>query len=197
MNAIMLENNRSLNDLTSILDKNDYIIIHGNPVIIKSWYRKLALILWISTQIIHERRIINTNEIIYEFTVRATAPSWRYSEASSSCSSKEREFNHIENDVRATAQTRASNRAIHDLIWIPGYILIQWINTPIDKEDTIPSNNISSDPITFNQKKLLTNLIYRNYPEWDTRTQYLNRVNTLTKEEAKTHIKKLFPPINK
>ena len=53
---------------------------------------------------------------IYEITVRATSPSGRYSEACASCASNERDFTHLENDVRATSQTRATNRAISDLI---------------------------------------------------------------------------------
>jgi hypothetical protein len=37
-------------------------------------------------------------------------------ESSASCSSNERDFNNLNHDVRATAQTRATNRSISDLI---------------------------------------------------------------------------------
>ncbi len=100
-----------------LLTENDYQIIKGKTCIKKSGFRKLSCAFWISTEITKENRINFEKSFIYEITVRATAPNWRFVEACASCSSIEKEFNHLENDVRATAQTRASNRAISDLIW--------------------------------------------------------------------------------
>jgi hypothetical protein len=70
----------------------------------------------ISTEIVHENRVNLDGYFVYEITVRATSPSGRYSEACASCASNEKDFTHVEHDVRATAQTRATNRAISDLI---------------------------------------------------------------------------------
>ena len=100
-----------------LLTENDYQTIKGRTCIKKSGFRKLACAFWISTEIMKENRINFEKSFVYEITVRATAPNWRFVEACASCSSIEKEFNHLENDVRATAQTRACNRAISDLIW--------------------------------------------------------------------------------
>ena len=99
-----------------LLTENDYQTIKGKTCIKKSGFRKLACAFWISTEITKENRINFEKSFVYEITVRATAPNWRFVEACASCSSIEKEFNHLENDVRATAQTRACNRAISDLI---------------------------------------------------------------------------------
>lgn len=100
-----------------LLTENDYQTIKGKTCIKKSGFRKLACAFWISTEITKENRINFEKSFVYEITVRATAPNWRFVEACASCSSIEKEFNHLENDVRATAQTRACNRAISDIIW--------------------------------------------------------------------------------
>lgn len=100
-----------------LLTENDYQTIKGKTCIRKSGFRKLACAFWISTEITKENRINLEKSFVYEITVRATAPNWRFVEACASCSSIEKEFSHLENDVRATAQTRACNRAISDIIW--------------------------------------------------------------------------------
>ena len=100
-----------------LLTENDYQVIKGKKCIKKSGFRKLACAFGISTEITRENRISLDKYFIYEVTVRATSPNGRFAEACASCASNEKEFSHLENDVRATAQTRASNRAISDLIW--------------------------------------------------------------------------------
>lgn len=102
---------------SKLLKYTDYHEIKWKKYIKKSWFRKLATAFWISTQIVKESRINNNEYFIYEITARAISNNWRFSEACASCASNERSFNHLENDVRATAQTRATNRAIADLIW--------------------------------------------------------------------------------
>ena len=99
-----------------LLTPLDYQTIKGKTCIKKSGFRKLACAFWISTEITRENRINFEKHFVYEVTCRATAPNGRFVEACASCSSIEKEFSHLENDVRATAQTRASNRAISDLI---------------------------------------------------------------------------------
>lgn len=101
----------------SLLDKQkDFVTIKWKQYITKSWYRKIAIAFSISTEIIKEERIEKGDTFMYDFTVRATSPLGRYTESSSSCSSDEKNFTHLQNDVRATAQTRATNRSISDLI---------------------------------------------------------------------------------
>ena len=99
-----------------LLIDSDYQLIRWKKCIKKAGFRKLATAFWISTEITRENRVNLDWYFIYEITCRATAPSGRYSEACASCASNERDFTHLENDVRATAQTRATNRAISDLI---------------------------------------------------------------------------------
>lgn len=99
-----------------LLIDSDFQLIRWKKCIKKAGFRKLATAFWISTEITRESRVNLDRYFIYEITCRATAPSGRYSEACASCASNERDFTHLENDVRATAQTRATNRAISDLI---------------------------------------------------------------------------------
>lgn len=94
----------------------DYQLIRWKKCIKKSGFRKLATAFWISTEITRENRVNLDGYFIYEITCRATSPGGRYSEACASCASNERDFTHLENDVRATAQTRATSRSISDLI---------------------------------------------------------------------------------
>lgn len=102
--------------MESLLDESDTIVIHRKRYINKKGYRKIALSLGINTEVIREERIKEDDTLIYDFTVRASTNLGRYVEASASCSSQERDFNHLQNDVRTTSQTRATNRAISDLI---------------------------------------------------------------------------------
>lgn len=99
-----------------LLTNSDYQLIRWKKYITKSWYRKFATAFAISTEITRENRVNLNGYFIYEITCRATSPTWRYAESCASCASNERDFTHLENDVRATAQTRATNRAISDLI---------------------------------------------------------------------------------
>lgn len=100
-----------------LLTPSDYQTIKGKTCIKKSGFRKLACAFGISTEITLENRINFEKHFVYEVTCRATAPNGRFVEACASCSSIEKDFAHLENDVRATAQTRAGNRAISDLLW--------------------------------------------------------------------------------
>jgi hypothetical protein len=101
-------------------------------------------------------------------------------ESSSSCASDERDFNNLNHDVRATAQTRATNRAIADLIWL----------TEIIKA---PGVIIHSDQwITIKQKSLLTRLVESKYTDTETRTTLYKQIDWLSKDEANTKIKQLI-----
>jgi hypothetical protein len=95
------------------------------PFIKKSGWRKLATAFNISVEIIKEDRKEHTirdtagKEIPYfvvEVTAKAVAMNGRYMQATGSCASNERTFSKLEHDIRATAETRAKNRAISDLI---------------------------------------------------------------------------------
>jgi len=109
---------KAYQDLTTrLLDKTDYQPIGPKSFKKKSAWRKYAKAFNLSCEIID--KIVERGEdgkIQYaDFVVRATAPSGRYAEAWASCSRSERAFSH-DQDIAATAQTRAENRAISDLI---------------------------------------------------------------------------------
>jgi ssDNA-binding Zn-finger/Zn-ribbon topoisomerase 1 len=105
-------------------------ITEKKPFVKKSGWRKLATAFNLSDTVIKELRvhydampyrsgkdaIVMRPGFVWEMTVRAIAPNGRYAEGVGSCASNERGFAHIEHDVRATAMTRAKNRAISDLI---------------------------------------------------------------------------------
>ena len=103
-----------------LLSEKDYQDIAGKRYIKKSGWRMFALAFNLSDEILKEERKSYKNtdseHFVWEVTVRVTAPNGRYSEATASCASNEKRFAHAEHDVRATAHTRAKNRAIADLI---------------------------------------------------------------------------------
>lgn len=89
----------------------------------KSAWRKLATAFNLSVEVLKEERkeypATPTNATAYfviEVTARATAMNGRRMDGTGSCASNERGFSKLEHDVRATAETRAKNRAIADMI---------------------------------------------------------------------------------
>ena len=182
----------------SLLVKSDLVTIRGKTFIKKSWYRKLATAFWISIDITTE----NKEEIDWWFvrhiTAKAIAPNGRFSTCCASCSSKEKDFNKLENDVRATAQTRASNRAISDLIgaW---EVSAEEIWKPVSQarssytkqvESEVVDVPVSSTNITSAQMKFLGSLI-RNKYQWKEAEDLLDKMPSMTKGEAHGLIKRL------
>lgn len=184
---VSLEEQRNI--IYSLLEKTDIVNIKGKKYINKRGYRKIALCLNISTQVVKETRIIDGENFIYDFTVRAVTALGRYTEASASCASDEREFNHLQNDVRATSQTRATNRAISDLIWL-WEVSFEEIEKPqweyqsnaedfqwsFQEEDFIP--------LTAKQRSFLIKLVEERYMDEATRASLYMRIDQLSKQEA-------------
>ena len=192
-----------------LLIDSDYQTIKGKKCIKKSWLRKLATAFGISTEITHENRVNVGDYFIYEITVRAISPSGRYAEACASCASNERDFNHLENDVRATWQTRATNRAIADLIGSGEVSADEMDDTSTetlpDTEDLeqsephikwfVHKNNTfyeGAELMTVKQKSLLIKLIETKYKDESSRAKLFNRLHTLTKVEARSAIQKML-----
>jgi hypothetical protein len=103
-----------------LLDRGDYYQVgDGQPRIRKSGWRKLALAFGLSDEILDEKRLVDPNDpshIIYRTTVRVWSRSGRSVQAVGSADSKEREYAHLEHDLRALAHTRAKSRAIADIL---------------------------------------------------------------------------------
>lgn len=83
----------------------------------KSAWRKLQTAFGISTRIVSKDISYDSEDRIHhaEFIVRAEAPNGRFAEAWAGASIEDRDFSH-DQDIAATAQTRATSRAIADLI---------------------------------------------------------------------------------
>ena len=125
----------------ALLDKSDYQMIQGKPCKKKSAWRKIATAFNLSDEII-DKEIIREDDfqiISARFEVKVTAPNGRTGIGSASCSIFDKirykatpkypadtekpsnfelrsRFNNAENDVIATAHTRAKSRAIGDLV---------------------------------------------------------------------------------
>ena len=101
----------------ALLTQDDYQAISGRKFKKKSAWRKIATAFGISTSIVKSTIVYDDDGRIHhaEFTVRATAPNGRTMEGWGGASVVDRDFSH-DQDVAATAQTRATSRAISDLI---------------------------------------------------------------------------------
>ena len=101
-----------------LLDKSDYIDIKGKAFKKKSAWRKYARAFNINTEIISKDILKNDKGVVIEaeFTVRATLPDGRHCDGWGNCSRREGNKNKPNHDIPATAMTRATNRAIADLI---------------------------------------------------------------------------------
>ena len=101
-----------------LLDKSDYIDIKGKAFKKKSAWRKYARAFNINAEIIDKDITRNDKGIVTEaeFIVRATLPDGRHCDGWGNCSKREGNKNKPNHDIPATAMTRATNRAIADLI---------------------------------------------------------------------------------
>ena len=175
----------------NLLTTNDYHVLKGQKLIKKSWYRKLATAFQISVDIIKEECEQYESYFVRHITAKAIDRTGRFMTTCGSCSSKERSFTHLDHDVRSTAQTRASNRAISDLIWFWELSAEEmWIETKPTATNQTPTE---IELITMRQKELLTSLVNEKYKDNDhARRTLLQNIKGLTKEQAREAIKKLM-----
>ena len=103
----------------SVLRESDIVKIGGKPCIKRSGCDMYAAAFRVSTTIIDEHHDVeqlgNLQVVGWHFTVRASLPNGRHVDNVGSCYNNERPNMRIA-DVRATAETRARNRAILDLV---------------------------------------------------------------------------------
>lgn len=105
----------------ALVGANDVQKAQGKEFKKKSAWRKLARYFGVSTSIVREEsHRDDEGHLVSTVVVRAVAPWGQYMEAIAKCSTRESRFKHdvskADHDCPATAQTRASNRAIADLI---------------------------------------------------------------------------------
>lgn len=181
-----------------LLDTNDFAEIRGERFARKSAYRKLALAFGISTEVVREDRIDFKDSTAYLFTVKAISPNGRFMVASGSCHTDERRFTKP-SDCRATAETRAVNRAIANLLGWSQVSAEEVIGG--EKEDPAPTKvptavyskddpsdflppKIQTYDMTPRQRALLINLINQKVIDSDERENALSAIESYSKEDA-------------
>jgi hypothetical protein len=110
--------------LKSILDESDWQSFTERKTgekrrfLKRSGWRKIAFWFGLDLQIISSEveRDANGNPLRARVIARATHPNGRRSDGDGYCSIRERGFSKPENDIPATAATRAINRAISNLV---------------------------------------------------------------------------------
>lgn len=112
--------------LKSILDASDWQGTNDKPFVKKSGWRKIAAWFNLSIEKVPGSDRVERDDdgslLRAEVWVRATAPNGRYAEGDGYCDVSEPRFakararQKLENDLRGTAATRATNRAISNLV---------------------------------------------------------------------------------
>jgi hypothetical protein len=108
----------------AMLTDEDWQVIPNGRFVKRSGFQKIASGYGVSTEIVaeHVERNADGQPVRASATVRATHPSGRYADGSGRCSIDESRFAKpsgrakAEHDVAATAVTRATNRAISNLV---------------------------------------------------------------------------------
>jgi len=177
-----------------LLDDSDFVEVKGEKLAKKSAFRKLALAFGISTEIIQQERITINNQDAYLITVKASAPSGRFMSSVASCHESERKFSKP-SDVRAIAETRATNRAIANLI---GWAAPSAEEIIADEGgECAPSSDSvlprEEDQMTARQRKLLEQLIIQRNPDPEERENALAMIEDgLSKSDASSLISSML-----
>lgn len=100
--------------------KKDIQMIQKRPFLKKSYWRKIATCFNLSVEVVEERKeVLKDSEdkpvdALYHFVCKATAPNGRYATGTGSCGVVSKSGDH--HNARATAETRAYNRAVSNLV---------------------------------------------------------------------------------
>ena len=120
----------------ALIEENDIQLIEGKSFLKKSFWRKVSTCFNLNIEIEKEEKEIIGSTIAWHFTVRATAPNGRYTTGVGSCDAYEharllkgayvtldkRTGSYTPaipksiHNIRSTAETRAVNRAISNLV---------------------------------------------------------------------------------
>lgn len=115
----------------AIQDEEDVQEIRGRKYLKKSYWRKVATFFNLSTEVVEEKSEKLGNTFVWHFTVKATHPNGRSAIGTGSCDMYEKATykngEYVDNydrpakpnslhNIRTTAETRATNRAISNLV---------------------------------------------------------------------------------
>ena len=101
----------------AIVRDDDIQVIQGRKFLKKSFWRRVATCFGLSLELVREERIVQDGHLAYRVMYRAIAPNGRTMDSDGYCSTAEPgRGGWPEHNVRATAHTRAKNRAISDLV---------------------------------------------------------------------------------
>jgi hypothetical protein len=115
----------------SIVTDKDVQVIQGNKFLKKSYWRKVATFFNLTTEIVEESKEQVGKTLVWHFTVKAVAPNGRSAIGVGSCDIYEKAIytpdGYVTNkgskatpntlhNTRSTAETRATNRAISNLV---------------------------------------------------------------------------------
>ena len=105
----------------AVQTKDDIQIIQGKNFLKKSYWRKLATYFNLSVEIVEESKeevkdCPEAGDMIFNFRARATAPNGRFAEGTGSCNLLEKGRKNTIHNTRTTAETRAWNRAVSNLV---------------------------------------------------------------------------------
>ena len=204
-----------------LLTKDDFAIIQGQEFAKKSAYRKLALAFGVSVEITEEKRIELPNKsFAYEITARAISPNGRFMSAVASAHSDEKKFSKP-SDIRAIAQTRATNRSISDLlggvlgvsadevITDTQMVVYKSFSREEENEEVEDNGEMNKDyfdnlfkernednlefqPATEKQTNLIIKLAESKCSSEQERSEYLNDLGGISKRDASRRISQLL-----
>lgn len=116
--------------MTSLMKESDIVEIQGKKKIKKTGLNKIARFFGVSVEIVRSKREDTVGpqggrSFTWYVWVKAWLPNGQSRVDGAACSSTERRFAHLENDVMTTAITRASKRAIENLVGMGELELIE------------------------------------------------------------------------
>jgi len=198
--------------MSALMKESDVVEIQGKKKIKKTGINKIARFFGVSVEIIrhHKEEIIGPQggkHFIWYIWTRAMLPTGQSRVEGAACSSNERRFAHLENDVLTTAITRSSKRAIENLVGMGEYELME---EGLEKDETeqkpktySPKPNEDTGyrksgvvnpkmPASIKQKEYINALIERLKNDYEIETTLEKPVEILNKGEAADLINKLL-----
>jgi hypothetical protein len=191
-----------------LLNDSDFVLVKGERYAKKSAFRKLALAFGISVEIVREDRIDFKTSTAFLITAKAISPNGRFMTAVGSCHTDEKKFSKA-SDARAVAQTRATNRAVADLIGWSTPSAEEMIGEEVEEptasyalKQEVPS--IGEHPSTkqtdhentmsSRQRSLLISLINQRIVDQEEREEALVALENYDKRDASDAIKAFLNP---